>query len=75
MKFKARIEIEEKEYLYKSLVPELKNSKNKRSDINIKKTSNGVNVKIKAIDIIALKARIYSIIKLIEVYEKAKNVQ
>ena len=53
-------------------MPELQNSKNKRSEIDIKKTTKGINVKIKAMDIIALKARTNSIIKLIEVHEKVK---
>ncbi len=73
MKFKAMIEVKEKGPLYKSLVPELKDSKNKRSTIDIKKTSEGVNIIVKAKDIIALKARVNSIIKLVEVYEKVKN--
>ena len=75
MRFKANIEVEDKGLLYKCLVPELQNSKNKRSEVDIKKTTKGINVKIKAMDIVALKARTNSIIKLIEVYEKAKNGQ
>ena len=73
MRFKAKIEIEEKGPLYKSLVPELIDSKNERSKVDIKKTSEGVNIRVKAMDIIALKARVNSIIKLVEVYEKVKN--
>ena len=75
MRFKAKIEVEDKGVLYNCLVPELQNSKNKRSEMDIKKTTKGINVKIKAMDIIALKARTNSIIKLIEVHEKVKNGQ
>ena len=73
MKFKAKIEVEEKGPLHKSLNPELKDSENKRSKVDIKKTTKGVDIRVKAMDVIALKTRIYSIIKLLEVYEKAKN--
>ena len=73
MKFKSKIEIYEDGSLYNCLLPELKESKNQRSTIDIKKTKEGVEIIIKAMDIIALKARSNSIIKLIEVYEKAKN--
>ena len=73
MRFKANIKVEDKGSLYKCLVPELQDSENKRSKIDIKKTTEGVDVRVKAMDIIALKARVNSIIKLVEVYEKVKN--
>tara|TARA_Y100000310_G_C20273399_1_gene619117 strand:+ start:342 stop:566 length:225 start_codon:yes stop_codon:yes gene_type:complete len=73
MRFKAKIEIEDKGPLYKCLVPELQDAENKRSKVDIKKTSEGVDVRVKAMDVVALKARVNSVIKLVEVYEKVKN--
>lgn len=71
MKYSCIIKAEGDENLYEALKPD--KSKTKRASWDITKKKKFVEVKIEAMDIIALKAFTTSVVKLIEVYEKIQK--
>ena len=68
MKYSCIIKAEGDKELYDALKPD--KSKSKRAQWDISKKKDYVEIKIEAMDVVALKAFMHSITKLIEVYEK-----
>ena len=57
--------------LYDALLPDV--SSNKRASLIIEQKKDKLSITIKALDAIALKAFVSSVIKLLEVYEKVEQ--
>jgi tRNA threonylcarbamoyladenosine modification (KEOPS) complex Pcc1 subunit len=64
---------EDTERLYKCLLPEAK--KIKRSEMGLKKEKDRLVINVRASDATALRASVNSILKLIVVYEKMKDIK
>jgi tRNA threonylcarbamoyladenosine modification (KEOPS) complex Pcc1 subunit len=68
MKYSCIIKAEGDKELYDALKPD--KSKSQRAQWDLTKKKGYVEIKIEAMDIVALKSFVHSITKLIEVYEK-----
>ncbi|MCK5107573.1 MAG: hypothetical protein KAQ83_02510 [Nanoarchaeota archaeon] len=71
MNYSCTIKVEGDQGLYDALKPD--KSKTQRAIWNLSKKKNTIEIKIEAMDIIALKAFTTSMVKLIEVYEKVQK--
>lgn len=71
MSYIANIEIKDKE-LAECFIPE--QQRGNRSSLNVKKTKDGFKLEIDAKDAVALRAELNSIMKLLVVNEKIKNI-
>lgn len=72
----ARIEISKNiDQIKKLFEPEIKKVNNNRTSVKIKKSDNRLMFEINAKDIVALKAILNSITKLLEVYEKTCKIK
>ncbi len=72
MKYECTFKIKSKGNLYKALLPDV--SSTKRAVLELKKEEDYLKIKIKALDAIALKAFTSSVLKLLEVHEKVKEM-
>ncbi|MBL7051213.1 hypothetical protein ISS04_03565 [Candidatus Woesearchaeota archaeon] len=72
MKYECVFKIKSDEHLYKALLPDVSNTK--RAVLELKKEKDYLKIKINALDAIALKAFTTSILKLLEVHEKVKEM-
>lgn len=73
MKYRAVIEVfGDKDLVYECFKPEIKEVKKQRSSYEVKKRRGSVEFVLKAADIVALKATLNAISKMLEVLEKTK---
>lgn len=70
--YTAKLELPKSDQLFEALTPE-KNNGNERCTVEIKKTKESIIIKLKAKDIVALRAFLTSITRLIQIYEGLKN--
>ena len=71
MKYVCSFTVNSDEKLYRALLPDISSSK--RASLQVKQKKDNLFITIKALDAIALKAFVMSVIKLLEVYEKVKQ--
>jgi tRNA threonylcarbamoyladenosine modification (KEOPS) complex Pcc1 subunit len=72
MKYKCSFTVESDDGLYNALLPDV--SSNKRASLKIEQKKDELFITIKALDAIALKAFVSSVIKLLEVSGKVEKV-
>ena len=72
MKYKCSFTIKANDALYNALLPDV--SSNKRASLDIEQKEENLFITINALDAIALKAFVISVIKLLEVYDKVEKV-
>ena len=72
MKYTCSFTVKSDEKLYKALLPDISSSK--RASLNIEQKKDNLFITIKALDVIALKAFVTSVIKLLEVHDKVEKV-
>ncbi len=70
MKFRLKLEIEDKKELYESILPEFKGRKEDRSTANFEYKDGKLIVVVEAQDAVALQATFNSIINLARVHQK-----
>ena len=73
MRYKAEMDVSGDKLLYKCFLSEA--SKKDRSAVKINQKKDGVRFEIEAKDVTAFKASINSIVKLLEVHAKLKDVK
>ncbi len=70
---KCIIKIKRDDNISKAFEAELNHSKNRRAEYTIKKLKNHLKFVIKAEDVVAMRATVNTILRLLDVYEKGKN--
>ena len=71
MKYECSFTIQSNDRLYKALLPDV--SSTKRASLHLEQKKDNLSIHIKALDAIALKAFVSSVIKLLEVYDKVEK--
>ncbi len=70
---KCIITIRRDDNISKAFEAELKHSKNRRAEYKIEKLKNHLKFVIRADDVVAMRATVNTILRLLDVYEKGKN--
>jgi tRNA threonylcarbamoyladenosine modification (KEOPS) complex Pcc1 subunit len=71
MKYVCSFDVKSDGKLYDALLPDVSSSK--RASLHLEQKNDKLSITIKALDAIALKAFVSSVIKLLEVYEKVEQ--
>ena len=71
MKYGCSFTIKANDKLYRALLPDI--SSNKRASLKVEQKEDTLFITINALDAVALKAFVSSVIKLLEVYDKVEK--
>jgi tRNA threonylcarbamoyladenosine modification (KEOPS) complex Pcc1 subunit len=71
MKYKCSFTVKSDDKLYRALLPDISSSK--RASLKLEQKKDNLSITIKALDVIALKAFVNSIIKLLELHDKVEK--